>query len=99
MNNRVSKQLNEIADGLPLLFKWVDAPEEFTGAELNLTPLGEIIHYEPDVMYAVMMPALEATEHKQQIKDAYKRGGMPAVEAYKNFILRSVSTDNYKRIN
>lgn len=41
MNNEIARKLNQIADGMPILFKWVEVPEIFTGTELNLSPLGE----------------------------------------------------------
>lgn len=99
MNKAIAKELNEIADSLPLVFKWIDIQEEFTGKELNLTPLGEIMPYDNDSVYVVMMPALEATEHKQQLKDAYCKGGWPAVHNYKMKVLQTIQGENCKRLN
>lgn len=99
MNQQLARELNAIADALPLVFKWVDIQEVFTGAELNLTPLGEILHYEPSEQYVVMMPALEATEHGKQVKDAYRKGGWPAVHEYKMNILQMIQGENCKRLN
>lgn len=91
MNNEIAKALNKVAAGMPLLFKWVEMPEQFTGAELNLTPLGELNDFEPDAIYEVMMPGLIATEHKQQIKDAYKRDGMEGVREYHRKVMNEVN--------
>lgn len=90
MNNEIARKLNLVADGMPLLFKWVEVPEIFTGAELNLSPLGEFERFDPNGSFTVMMPAQKATEHRQQIKDAYKRGGMEEVKRYHTEFMATV---------
>ncbi len=96
MNNEIARKLNQIADGMPILFKWVEVPEVFTGKELNLTPLGEFERFDPAASYTVLMPAQKATEHRQQIKDAYKRGGMEAVKVYHSNFMAQLKAPGVK---
>lgn len=82
MNKRIASQLNEVAATMPLAFEWKTETVLMKGWELNLTPLGEGVTFEKDADYEIPVPCMVAVEHKQQIKDAYKAGGLPAVQAY-----------------
>ena len=68
----------------------VQYPAVFTGEEMNLSFFGESEEFIKDEMYMVPMPALVATEHKQQVKDAYKRGGLPAVQQYHQSVIAKI---------
>lgn len=90
MRKDVAKQLAEIANTIPVVFEWELMPEEFTGEELNLTPLGEHQNFPKHEKYQVSMPALVANMHRQQLKDAYKKGGIKAVEMYREDVVRRI---------
>lgn len=90
MKKAIATQLNEVADTMPIVYEWTLIPEEFTGEELNLTPLGNHVKYEKDKVYTVPMPAMVAVTHKQQIKDAYKRGGLLAVKQYHQSVMAKI---------
>lgn len=87
MNHNIAKQLNEVAATMPLVFYWETRPVLMKGWELNLTPLGEGVTFEKDVDYEIPVPCMVAVEHKQQIKDAYKRGGLQAVKQYHQSVM------------
>jgi hypothetical protein len=90
MNHAISKQLNKIADTTPIVYKWDMEPITFKGWELKLTPLGDLKVFIDDQDYSVMMPVLIGTEHKQQFKDAYKKGGWMAVKEYHREVINSI---------
>lgn len=90
MRKDVAKQLAEIANTIPVVFEWEMMPEEFTGEELNLTPLGEHQNFPKHEKYKVDMPTLVANMHRQQLKDAYKRGGIKAVEMYREDVIKRI---------
>lgn len=90
MKKQIATQLNEVASTMPIVYEWVLIPEQFTGAELNLTPLAKHVKYDADKVYDVPMPAMVAVTHKQQIKDAYKRGGLPAVKEYHQSVMAKI---------
>jgi len=94
ITHHVATQLNKLAETTPVVFDWVLIPEIFTGAELNLSPLAETQTFEPTAMYTVNMPAMLAVNHKQQIKDAYKRGGFPAVKEYHQSVMAKIKNKN-----
>lgn len=91
MKKDIAKQLSDLANSLPVVFEWEMMPEEFTGEELNLTPFGDHQKFNKEEKYEVYMPTLVANFHKQQFKDAYKKGGLPAVEKYRNDILDKIN--------
>lgn len=90
IKKHIAQQLRAAADSTPTVFDWVMMPEQFTGAELNLTPLGEIMQLDADRVYTVDMPAMVAVDHYQQFKDAYKRGGWEAVREYHRSVMAKV---------
>lgn len=94
MNHHIAKQLNEVAATMPLVFVWETRPVLMKGWELNLTPLGEGVTFEKDTDYEIPVPCMVAVEHKQQIKDAYKRGGLPAVQAYHRQVMDKAKNPN-----
>ena len=51
------------------------------GRDLKLTPLEFMVTSDTD-FYPVEVPIFVAVEHKQQLKDAYKRGGMDECKKY-----------------
>jgi hypothetical protein len=92
MKKDIAQQLNRAAETTPTVFEWELRPEIFTGEELNLTPLGDHVYYIPENEYTVLMPTLVAVDHKQQFKDAYKRGGWEAVKLYHRAVMDKIKT-------
>ena len=92
MKKAVETELNKIADTIPIVFDWVLRPEEFTGEELNLTPYGDIQTLIKDQVYTIPMPALFSVDHHKQVKEAYKRGGVPAVRQYCKSVTDKIQT-------
>ena len=90
MKAEIARQLNAAAESTPIVFEWTMMPSQFTGEELNLTPLGDHVKYEKDEIYTVLMPTMIAVNHKQQFKDAYKRGGWEAVKAYHRGVMDKI---------
>ena len=82
MDKSIANKLREVASSLPIIYEWKMVPEIFTGAELNTTPLADAFRFEPDKEYTYPMPAMVAVDHRQQVKDAFKRGGVEGVEQY-----------------
>lgn len=90
MKKHIAKQLNAAADSTPIVYEWDLLPEQFTGRELNLTPLADTRKFDPDKVYTVPMPAMIAVDHHKQFKDAYNRGGWPAVKEYHAGVMAKV---------
>jgi len=90
MKKEIAKQLAEIANTIPVVFEWELMPEEFTGEELNLTPFGDYQKFPPQEKYQIDMPTLVANMHRQQLKDAYKKGGLKAVEEYREDVIKRI---------
>lgn len=90
MKKDIAKQLADIANTIPVVFEWEMMPEEFSGEELSLTPYGDYQKFDKEGRYTIDMPALVANYHRQQLKDAYKKGGLPAVEKYRNDVLERI---------
>lgn len=82
--------LLQVSEGMPVVFEWDMVPAEFTGEELNLTPLGEKNKYPKGETFKVFMPAMVAVDHRQQVKDAYKLGGWPAVKQYHTSVINKI---------
>lgn len=82
MRKDIAKELNKIAASIPLVFDWSTEKIIMKGWELNLTPFGDHYKYIAEEDYEVDVPVMIAVEHKQQVKDAYKRGGSAAVHQY-----------------
>jgi hypothetical protein len=90
MNKHIAKQLNEIAATTPTLFSWTTEQVMMFGWELNLTPLGDEIKFEKEAEYPILVPMMVAVDHKQQFKDAYKRGGWEEVKAYHKSVIDKI---------
>lgn len=90
MKNHIARQLNEVAAGMPQVFEWMPGKATMSGSDLNLTPLADKQKFDPDQMYEFNMPYMVAVEHKQQIKDAYKRGGLIAVKGYHKSVMDKI---------
>lgn len=82
MKRCVAQKLNELADALPLVFTAEPTTINMFGWELNLTPYGDVKEYEKDKVFEVPFFQLRAVEHKQQVKDAFKRNGIEGVNQY-----------------
>lgn len=96
MKKDIVRQLNKVAETTPIVFEWAEREEMFTGEELNLTPLGDVVKFKPDETYPVPMPAMVAVDHHKQFKDAYNRGGWPAVKEYHSGVMAKVKTASNK---
>lgn len=86
MKKEIASRLNKIAEKLPTLFQELEENLLMKGSELLLTPLEWMVD-DPKKFYPVTIPKFVAVEHKQQLKDAYKRGGWRAVDLYSLEIL------------
>jgi len=82
MDKKIAKELSEIAALLPIIYTEEEDKVLMTGAELNLTGYGEHRTFEKDKVYEVPIPLFRAVEHKQQLKDAFKRNKMQGVHHY-----------------
>lgn len=82
MKKPIANSLKEVAATLPRIFQWEPGNTVMTGKDLNLTPLAKDQKFEPSLEYEVFVPQLRAVTHEQQLKDAFKRGGMDAVDEY-----------------
>jgi len=96
MKKGITTQLNEVAKTMPTIFEWDEEDVVFTGAEMNLTPFGEEEVFDKDKFYKVKMPLLRAVEHKQQIKDAYKRGGLIEVKKYHQQVINKFKKNDIR---
>lgn len=88
MDKQIAKQLREISDMLPLVFEHETETVLWTGADLNLTPYGDKIRFEANKLYPLQVPVMRAVEHRQQVKDAFKRDGMKGVNLYIQKVVR-----------
>ena len=88
MKNNIARQLNQVAKGMPLVYEWHQGKAIMSGADLNLTPLGGKL--DPNQDYEFDMPYMVAVEHKQQLKDAYKRGGFQEVKKYHKSVMDKI---------
>lgn len=82
MNKKIAKELSEIAALLPIIYVEEEDKVLMTGAELNLTGYGEHRTFEKEKVYEVPIPLYRAVEHRQQLKDAFKRDKMQGVHNY-----------------
>lgn len=88
MKKDIASKLNDIAENLPHIFEWELEIIPHTGREMNLSAYGEMHHYDNKSIYDLEVPVMRAVEHKQQLKDAYKRGGDEGVRQYVNAVYR-----------
>jgi hypothetical protein len=82
MKKAIAQRLNELADLLPIIFEEKEETVLMSGKDLFLTPFADMQELDFDKVYAVPVPMFIAVEHKQQLKDRYKYGGMEAVKSY-----------------
>lgn len=97
MKKDLAKRLNEVAATMPTVFEWVEIPEVFTGQEMNLSAFGEAETFDERLNYVVMMPCLVAVNHKQQLKDAFKRGGIDEVVKYHRSVMDKIKNDGIRK--
>jgi len=90
MKKNIATELNQIADSIPIVFNWSTEKIIMKGWELNLTPFGDHFKYEKEQDYTIDVPVMIAVEHKQQVKDAYKRGGPSAVREYYQSVVAKI---------
>lgn len=90
MKKNIAHQLNMAALSTPLVLEWVEIEETFTAEELWLTPYADVMALVAGALYTVLMPAQRAVEHKQQFKDAYKRGGWLEVKKYHRSVIDKI---------
>lgn len=81
MKKSIARELNEVADDMPIIFDEKMETIMMCGKDLKLTPL-EFMVNDDNEMYPIEIPIFVAVEHKQQLKDAYKRGGMDEAKKY-----------------
>jgi hypothetical protein len=89
LKKEIAKQLNDIADGIPHVFIEQDDHVLMIGHEVLLTPLAHLV-IDPNLLYSVYIPKFVAVDHKQQIKDCWKREGMKGVTDYCKNVLRQL---------
>ena len=82
MNKKIAKVLSEIAATLPIIYVEEEDKVLMTGAELNLTGYGEHRTFNKSEVFEVPIPLYRAVEHRQQLKDAFKRNKMLGVHNY-----------------
>lgn len=90
MKKDIAKQLNKFADELPLVYNVEEITITETGERLDLSAYGEKRKFEKNKLYELPFIQLRAVEHKQQIKDAYKSGGIARVKGYVNSVIKSL---------
>jgi hypothetical protein len=95
MNKQIASKLNEVAAGMPVVFEWKTELVLMAGWELKLTPLEKFVKSDEE-LYQIEVPVMVAVEHKQQLKDAYKRGGMEAVQAYHRGVIEKAKNKAIK---
>jgi len=82
MDKKIAKELSEIAKKLPIVFNQEEEIIHMSGEELNLTGYGEHRTFEKNKYYEVPVPLFRAVEHRQQLKDAFKKDKMNGVHNY-----------------
>lgn len=92
MKKEIVQQLRKAAESTPVIFEWTTSPSVFTGEEMNLSAFGETQKFDKDKHYTVDMPTMVAVDHHQQFKDAFKRGGWPAVKEYHSKVMEKLKT-------
>ena len=94
MKKSVAKILNEFAEKLPVFFDVEYEKVPMFGWELMLTPIGDRQKLEKETIYEIEVPVYRAVEHKQQLKDAFKRGGVKEVENYFTTVMQNSGVQN-----
>jgi hypothetical protein len=87
MKKDVASRINKLAERLPVIFKVEHITILMEGWELNLSGYGEYKKYDKDKVYEVPFIQYRAVMHEQQLKDAFKRGGMSEVSKYVDGVL------------
>ena len=91
MDKKIAKELSEIAALLPIIYNEEEDTVIMSGAELNLSGYGEHRTFEKEKCYEVPIPLYRAVEHRQQLKDAFKRNKMAGVHEYiQNFCSKPI---------
>ena len=90
MKKHIAKQLNEVAATMPTVLEWGMEAQEVEGSWLIHGPIADRQPIDPTKMYRIDLPVLRGVDHKQQVKDAYKRGGMEAVKAYHRSVIDKI---------
>lgn len=90
MKANIARQLNEVAETMPLVFEWELQPEVVDGDWLRFSAIGDTQKIDPAQQYRIDLPVMVAVSHKQQVKDAYKRGGFEAVKEYHRSVMNKI---------
>ena len=84
--------LNDAAEQLPHVFIEETETVKMTGYWLNRSGYGETQRFDETMIYDVPQPLYRAVTHRQQLKDAYKKGGEAAVMEYINKVTEQIAT-------
>lgn len=90
MKKSIAKHLNELAEKLPIVYESEPVEIEMSGYELNRSGYGEIYRFDEKKMYKIPFFQLRAVEHKQQLKDAYKRDGLNGFNKYMDSLIQKI---------
>ena len=95
MKHHIAKQLNEVADTMPKVFEWEMEMTVVEGDWLQFSPIADKQSIDPAQFYKVLLPVARAVDHKQQVKDAYKRGGLEEVRQYHRSVMDKIKNTNH----
>jgi hypothetical protein len=87
MKKPIVQSIRKLADSLPQVFEEKEDTVLMSGLELRLTPFADWQELEPETLYAVPIPMYIAVDHYQQLKDAFKRGGVQALQSYADDVI------------
>lgn len=90
MKKHIAKQLNQVAATMPTVMEWSMESEEVEGSWLIHSPIADSQPIDPNKTYRILLPVLRGVDHKQQVKDAYKRGGLEAVKQYHRSVMNKI---------
>ena len=90
MKKAISKHLNELAEKLPIGYDVEPVTIQLTGYELNRSGYGETRKFKDTYLYEIPFFQLRAVEHKQQLKDAYKRDGINGFNKYMDSLIQKI---------
>lgn len=99
MKKDIAKKLNGLAEKMPIILEEKVEFITLDGFEMNLSGYGEGRKWDRNKHYEVPVPMFKAVDHKQQLKEAYKRGGIEAVWTYFNKVIEDAKTSTYKPIS
>ena len=95
MKKHIAKQLNKVAATMPTVLEWGMEEEEVEGSWLIHSPIADHQPIDPTKMYRIALPVLRGVDHKQQVKDTYKGGGLDAVKQYHRSVLNKIKLKNH----